>query len=134
MQMCNSIAKQNPSGAWRHSRRAAYLTVFLTCVHAVALTHVAAQPAPSPGQAPPAERPVCELFVPFNDLHVLLGGDTRRVFMSREEFEELKTQAEKDPGQQTPHRSVILSAAYDAELETGRAKLTGELQIEVAGT
>lgn len=86
-----------------------------------------------------ADRPQRELFVPFADLSVLLGGDARRVFMTRSELDELKRRASRVSAQQTapefPHalgsRAVILAADYQATVEDQRASLRGELKVEV---
>lgn len=83
----------------------------------------------SPAQASqPAPR---ELLVPFSDLHVLLGNETRRVFMTREELAKLKADAKHAPDEALPQQVALLSAQYDAKLESGRAILNGQLQIEV---
>ncbi len=82
---------------------------------------------PDPATAPQPR----ELLVPFSDLHLLLGNETRRVFMTREELAALKTAAKQNPEEPLPQQVALLSAAYDATLESGRALLSGNLQIEV---
>lgn len=90
-----------------------------------------AQQAATPEAAPePAPR---ELLVPFSDLHLLLGNETRRVFMTREELAKLKADAKQAPDEALPQQVALLSAEYDAKLESGRAVLVGKLQVEVLG-
>ena len=81
----------------------------------------------------PAEPKARELLVPFDDLHLLLGNETRRVFMTREELVQLKAAAKLSPEEALPQQTAVLSAEYDAQLESGRALLKGKLQIEVLG-
>lgn len=97
---------------------------YVCCVHT---TPSAAQP---PAVVPPTER---ELFVPFEDLNILLGGDTRRVFMTRAEYADLLNKAKRAPEERLPQETAILSAEYEAVLEVARASLAGRLHIEVFG-
>ncbi|MCL4203879.1 MAG: DUF1559 domain-containing protein [Pirellulaceae bacterium] len=83
-------------------------------------------------QAPKKPELVREIFVPFDDLNVLLEGDVQRVFLTREQYEELLAQAKKtDPEKPAPHAALILSAAYEATIEDQRARLLGILDLEV---
>ncbi len=107
------------------------LSLCLACSVAVAPARSAPQETPP---VKPADQPrPRELLVPFNDLHLLLGNETRRVFMTREELAQLKAAAKTAPDEPLPQNVALLSAQYDAQLESGRAVLTGDLQIEVLG-
>ena len=54
--------------------------------------------------------PLRELVVPFQDLNVLLEGQTRRVLLSRAEYEELQRKAAKTPQSKSPYAAELLSA------------------------
>ena len=54
-----------------------------------------APPEPGSNAASADETPQREIFVPFEDLHVILSGDTQRVFVTREEYESLAAKAAK---------------------------------------
>jgi hypothetical protein len=75
--------------------------------------------------------PLRELLVPFEDLHVLLGGEPQRVLLSRAEYDALQRKAAKTPETKTPYAAVLLSADYRVTLEPQRAVLTGTLTIDV---
>jgi len=77
------------------------------------------------------EQPWRELFVPFEELDVLLGSDTRQVYMSRAEYEDLLSKANVKADQAPPEKIALLSANYRAEVSEGRAAIQGELQLEV---
>ena len=109
---------------------ACHLSLLFTAALLVASTGPWTQPLSA--QEPTAKEPQPrELLVPFSDLHLLLGNETRRVFMTREEFAELKATANRSPDEPLPQQVALLSAEYNAELETGRAVLSGDLQLEV---
>ena len=73
-----------------------------------------------------------EVFVPFADLHLILGADTQRVFMTREEYQSLSAKARKLVQPEADSKpAAILSAEYLATVEEHRAKFTGTLQITV---
>lgn len=77
------------------------------------------------------EKPIREIFVPFDDLNVLLEGDAQRVFLTRQEYEDLIEKAKQTPVDRAPQNAVTLSADYDTTIQDGRAVITGELRIEV---
>ncbi len=75
---------------------------------------------------------VREIYVPYEDLNVLLESDVRRAFLTREEYDELLAKAkETKPDQPPPHGAVILAAEYDVTIEEGRARLKGVLDIDI---
>ncbi len=104
---------------------------FATLVAIYATTSSAQAQEPPAPQIP--EPKVRELLVPYSDLHLLLGNETRRVFMTREELAELKPPPSARPMKFYPQQVALLSAEYDAKLESGRAVLVGKLQVEVLG-
>ncbi len=83
--------------------------------------------APDP-DAPPFVR---ELFIPVEDLHVLLEHDPHRVMLSREEYESLLSRVERAGKVHPPQSTVISSAVYDARIEDERAILTGRLTLDL---
>ena len=82
-------------------------------------------------EAQEPEKPLRELFVPFEELDVLLGNDTRRVYMTRAEYETLMQKALVEPNKTPPAKLALLVADYQAEIGDGRAIIRGDLQIEV---
>ncbi len=74
---------------------------------------------------------VRELFIPFEDLHVLLQKEPRRVFLSRTEYDELLAKAKTSPTSIAPHAAVLADAQYTATVGQDRAQLSGTLVIEV---
>ncbi len=74
---------------------------------------------------------VRELFVPFEELDVLLADQPQRVLLSRKEYADLLAKAEVAPETRAPRAAVILAADYRATAEAERARLTGTLSIEV---
>jgi len=82
--------------------------------------------AVSPNDDPPQR----EIFVPFDDLHVILSADTERVFVTREEYEALAAKAAK-AARPVEHEqpAAVLSADYTATIEENRARLVGTLAV-----
>jgi hypothetical protein len=79
----------------------------------------------------PGSAPLREIFVPFEDLNIILEGPTQRVFLTREEYDALIAKAKTKPLAHVPHKVALVAAEYDATLEEGRAIITGQLTIEV---
>jgi hypothetical protein len=97
----------------------------LTFAIAIALSITAAAQEPKPNE------PLREIFVPFEDLNIILEGPTQRVFLTREEYDDLIAKAKVKPLSNVPHKLALVSAEYDAKLAEGRATITGNLTIEV---
>lgn len=97
----------------------------------IALTAAARGEAPSNAAKSIAERPIREIFVPFEDLNVILDNDHQRVFLTRDEYEELIKQAKSKPHKPAPHKVALVAAQYQGELFEGRALIRGKLTIEV---
>ncbi|MCB9875293.1 MAG: hypothetical protein H6821_14050 [Planctomycetaceae bacterium] len=81
--------------------------------------------------AEPNVKPIREIFVPFDDLNVLLQGDAERAFLTREEYEDLIEKAKQTPIEHAPHQVLLLSADYDTTIQQERAAIRGKLWIEV---
>ena len=79
----------------------------------------------------PAEQPIREIFVPFEDLNVILESQAQRVFLTRQEFDALLEKAKTKPQTNVPHKLALVAAQYEGTLEEGRALVTGNLTIEV---
>ena len=73
--------------------------VFALLLAGTSDTLPASAPATSPAEPPANTAPkiVREIFVPFEDLNVLLENQPRRVLLSRTQYEELIAKAIKDP-------------------------------------
>ena len=79
-----------------------------------------------------AEGPlVREIFVPFEDLSVLLEGQAERVFLTRDEYEELLAKAARSPADHAPRAVLPLRAHYEATIAGGRATIRGAIDIDV---
>ncbi len=77
------------------------------------------------------EKPIREIFVPFEDLHILLENQPRRVMLSRQEYQTLLRRAEKAPDRSVPKAVVPLSAEYAVTVGDGRAEIAGTIVLEV---
>jgi hypothetical protein len=72
------------------------------------------------------------VYVPAEDLPVLLESSPQRVFLTRQEYADLQTKAKKTPPKTpAPQGAVLLSAAYSGTIENERARITGTLAVEV---
>ena len=107
-----------------------WLAVF-GIVMLLAASTIAQEPKPAGGRAASPEV-IRELFVPFEDLEVLLEGDVRRVFLTRDEYQQLVNQARKtEPDAPAPHAALIVSAEYEVVIRGDRAAITGVLDLDV---
>jgi hypothetical protein len=86
---------------------------------------------PLMAQDQPQNAPLREIFVPFEDLNIILEGPTQRVFLTREEYDALVAKAKTKPLVNVPHKVALVAADYEATLEEGRATISGNLTIEV---
>jgi hypothetical protein len=82
-------------------------------------------------ESPKPEVAPREIFVPFNDLNVLLEQQPKRVLLSREEYNDLLKKAKKTPDEHAPQKGLIVSADYNAKLTPQRAEILGTLGIDV---
>ena len=84
--------------------------------------------------SPANEPPLREIFVPFEDLHVILSSDVQRAFLTREEYETLMAKAKKSVRPQEHEQpAAVLSADYTATIEENRARFAGTLIVETPG-
>jgi hypothetical protein len=88
-----------------------------------------APPAAVPN--PQSEEKVRELFVPFEDLSVLLEGKAQRVLLSREQYRDLVARAKKTAEGRAPREILLASADYAARIENERAVFTATLAVSV---
>ncbi len=77
------------------------------------------------------DQPLREIFVPFEDLNVILETQAQRVFLSRQDYDALVEKAKTKPQTNVPHKLALVAAEYEGTLEDGRAVITGNLTIEV---
>ncbi|QDV24369.1 hypothetical protein [Aureliella helgolandensis] len=77
------------------------------------------------------ELPTRELYVPIEQLEALLQGSPERVYLSREEFDQLIVDARKIEQPELPFRASIVAANYRARLIAQSAVLQGSLTIDV---
>jgi len=80
---------------------------------------------------PQSEEKVRELFVPFEDLSVLLEGKTQRVLLTREQYRDLQARAKKTAEGRPPRDVLLASADYAARIENERAVITATLAVSV---
>ena len=71
-----------------------------------------------------------QIFVPFESLDLLLDGNSNRVLLSRDEYEQLLESARTVEIKRAPLDSAIVSAKYTGELSEGVAIIKGELIVE----
>ncbi len=74
---------------------------------------------------------VREIFVPYEDLNVLIEAQPQRVFLSREEYDDLLRRARRSPQAQSPHKLLLVAANYEAVIAGERALISGSLDFEV---
>jgi hypothetical protein len=80
----------------------------------------------------PAAEPVSrELYVPLDELPTLLAGPTRRVLLSRKEYDALVKKARPVKVEKPPQDVVLLSADYTLTIEDERARIAGTLMLDV---
>ena len=76
-------------------------------------------------------KPVREIMVPFEDLHVLLEEKTQRVLLTRKEYEDLLARARRGAEARAPQGAVLSSAEYSVQVADERALITGTLTVDV---
>jgi len=97
----------------------------------VALVPAGALPAAPPGNAGKPEEPVRELYVPFEDLSVLLESGPRRVLLTRGEYDDLLKRARKTADQRAPREALLASADYEVLVGEERAQIRATLSAAV---
>ncbi len=116
----------------RLCRRFALLGLLACLFGASTLSAAPGKPQP-PKKQPPKQEPRKEriLFVPFDDLSLILSGPNERVFMTREEYRALQAEAAKRPPSEAPQATILLNAAYNATIQETIATVHGQLELEV---
>jgi len=71
-----------------------------------------------------------QIFVPFESLDVLLQGNSNRVLLTRDEYDDLLKSAKTREIKRAPLDSAIVSAKYSGEVSEGVAIIKGELIVE----
>ncbi len=84
---------------------------------------------PAEGQEP--QPLVREIYVPYEDLNVVLQQGPRRVYLSREEYEELLARAARASQVRSQQPPAIVEAVYDCVVEEGTARIHGALVVDV---
>lgn len=113
------------------SKFSSFILFTLLCGTALAQPNMAPQnQAPLPAK-PATAKPLREIFVPFDDLQVILESDKNRVFLTRDEYEQLLKVVQAKAAKQGPVNVVMLQAAYTGKIDDGRAQITGKLEFEV---
>jgi hypothetical protein len=80
---------------------------------------------------PQLEETVRELYVPFEDLNVLLESGPQRILLSRQEYQDLLAKARKVAEERPPTKALLLSADYAVAAGQERAEIVGTLTIHV---
>ena len=86
---------------------------------------------PERNHQPEMER---QLYVPYDDLNILLDSGTQRVLLSRQEYESLLAEAQQESSDQAPTGALWVAAVYEAQVEDGRAVIAATLTIDVLET
>ena len=76
-------------------------------------------------------KPMRRIYVPFEDLNVILEGDHRRVFLSDAQYSDLQERARRTAATAPPRPVVVAAAEYAGTVEEGRARVQGTIQLEV---
>ncbi len=92
---------------------------------------MAAEAATPHVATPDATKKTRELFVPFEDLHVLLENQPRRVLLPREQYDDLLKRAKRTPKEDVPFTAAVIAGNYQIDVEEGRARIAGQLIVEV---
>ena len=80
---------------------------------------------------PQLEENVRELYVPFEDLNVLLESGPQRILLTRQEYQDLLAKARKVAEERPPTKALLLAADYSVAAGQERAEITGTLTIHV---
>jgi len=100
---------------------------------ASALALLVAVPAAAGGGKPSRQSfsPEREILLPLEDLDVVLESGTRRVLMSRGEYEALRLKARREEEQRPPVGATLTSAEYRVKVQQERATIRGTLGLDV---
>jgi hypothetical protein len=106
-------------------KRITYTLLLCTIAFWSIETHVSAYQDETPSSA---NR---ELYVPFSDLDLLLESDPNRVYLTRQEYQDLKDSALEKPVESTPTNVTLQSAHYLGKLGGGRFEVEARVKFEV---
>lgn len=109
------------------ANRVLRFTVFACCLLGSAIMDTDVVRGEKLGENPP----IRDIYVPFEELNVLLEGSVRRVLMSRNEYAELLAKAKQTPDAVMPLRAALLSADSEIAIDGLRAQITTRLTCEV---
>lgn len=109
----------------------AFASIVLTSAIVWAQPNMAPTANPAAPAKPAGEKPLREIFVPFDDLQVILESDKNRVFLTRQEYEDLLKVVKEKAAKQGPVNVVVLQAAYTGKIDDGRAQITGKIELDV---
>lgn len=109
----------------------AFASMVLTAAAVWAQPNMAPNANPAAPAKPAGEKPIREIFVPFDDLQIILESDKNRVFLTRQEYEDLLKVVKEKAAKQRPVNVVVLQAAYTGKIDDGRAQITGKIELDV---
>ncbi len=77
------------------------------------------------------KKPLRELYVPIEEMDILLGSGTKRVFIERQEYLDLLKRAKVEDIQMPPASIAFLHAQHQVSVDGQRANIVSDLKIEV---
>lgn len=131
----NSKAPQGNVSRRRASAAAGWCLALLLCFMGAP---VAAQQADDRPATPSLPSPhnkadqqiVREIYVPSDQIPVLLNGSPDHVFLTREQYEQLIEQATQRPSPKAPVAATVNQAHYRIVVQDGRAEIEATLSVE----
>ena len=121
LRRCAPPTDEDPTSAKAANPRGRMLCVLFALLASAALAAESAKP-----------EKVREIFVPYEDLSTLMEGNSQRVFLTRQEYDDLLAKAKKKPPEiPAPQGALLLAAEYDGTIEEGRVRLSGAIDLEV---
>ncbi len=71
-----------------------------------------------------------EIYVPFDDLKTVLASGIQRIYLPRNEYEDLLKKANLKPGDIPPQQSLLLGAKYRINIFGDSALIVGDFEVE----
>jgi hypothetical protein len=71
-----------------------------------------------------------EIYVPFDDLKTVLASGIQRIYLPRNEYEDLLKKANIKPGDIPPQQSLLLGAKYRINIFGDSALIVGDFEVE----
>ena len=75
---------------------------------------------------------VREIFVPFEDLEVIMQAGGQRVFLGRQEYEELLAKAKVTAASLAPVSITLVASMHDITVEDRRVRISSRLTLDVS--